>query len=72
MGATIATLFDINWGPISPTQWMMPDKCAYADLDKASFNEYELAEVLGKSIQDKLWETAAWRSDGKGLEKGVL
>jgi hypothetical protein len=71
MGATIATLFDINWAPIGPSKWMMPDKSAFADLDKASFNEYELAEVVAHSIQEALWETAAGRSDGKGLEKGI-
>ena len=69
--ATIATLMQDGWVPFGPERWVTPDRNKRADF--GSGDPFVLGQLLREvkiHATQRLWDRAARRNDGKGLEKG--
>ena len=69
MGATIATLIDIGWSPISPFKWVdgYHNRWNY----KPGTSAAELLNALKEQVEMRVWRQAAKHHNGKGLEQGA-
>ena len=68
ISATICTVWEIGWQPISPTRWLANEAMAYIDGPR-----FAKAQILGQAAKDlerKLWRDAAHHAHGEGLEEG--
>ena len=70
--AVVATLFDIEWQPVSPTEWIDMIGHRWIVGPKASDHGWpNLRAALQRDIELLLWRKAARHQEANGLEQGV-
>ncbi len=72
MQATIATLGQLGWSPVSPSRWLSPDKSTHADLeDDDPQAAWQIEQAVERSARRAVWKAAAAHHLGAGLEEGI-
>ena len=69
--ATIATLLDIGWKPITPHQWITPQDTIGDFMREEGVSQFEVMQVVHQQLEDRLWSNAAQVFGGRGLETGT-
>ena len=69
MGATIATLVDLDWNPISPYKWLDHKGTEWTYIKGAAY--INLLEAIKQRANEKLWLEAAKHRNGLGLSTGA-
>ena len=71
MAATIATLLDLDWKPISPHQWLTPQQTVGDFMRQEGVSHFEVLHVIHEQLEEALWKNAAKAFGGEGLETGL-
>jgi len=69
MGATIATLDEAGWNPVSPYQWVMPNGDLW--IIKEGVSLVPLLYDFKDTLKQGIWHKASSHHLGKGLEAGA-
>ena len=76
--ATIATLLDMNWCPVSATQWDTDAGQSWAipDASQGAFADYtgdyvDILQDIKKAVDRQLWANASKHEAGDDLHKGA-
>ncbi len=59
IGAVVATLLDLGWSPRSPLRWTDDQDVEWILYGAATGLKGDLQQIIGDSIQRKLWKTAS-------------
>ena len=79
MAATIATLSDLGWNPVSPYTWKQPrgsprnsgfEPDGFIEWNYVGGDTSSVHEAFTEDIENQLWKTAATHRHGRGLERG--
>ena len=70
--ATIATLLDRGFKPLSPTQWLTPDGQYISNFDhEPGISQYHVLDQIQRMLELKQWEAASSHHNGSGLASGL-
>jgi len=69
VGATVLTLLDAKWEPLTPTIWRF-NGVVFA-VGTAGFARADALRRFRQALWDQLWAREAWRPLGAGLERGA-
>ena len=70
LAATIVTLLDLGWLPVSSTLWQDGSGRQW-EVSEAPFDLMVLRQAIAASVQSKLWQRAAGHYTAAGVEDGV-
>lgn len=70
IAATINSMKDIGWHPVSPAVWVQPDTGKLIRLLDENGHKTQIKTELREHIVKQLWTEEATRDDAKGTEKG--
>ena len=68
--ATIVTLLDLNWKPISPCCWICPAGKLHNLMEDEGLSQHEVVHKIRDQLNNELWSQAALSWNGTGLELG--
>ena len=70
--ATIATLLQAKWKPISPTHWIAPTGEHTINFnDEEGISHHRVLHMLREGLEADLWQHASTADRGSGLEDGL-
>ena len=69
--ATIATLIDLAWKPVTPQAWFDPNGKLHNFVEDDGISHYEVLHVIKSHLESKLWKHVAQAWSGEGLESGT-
>jgi hypothetical protein len=69
ISATICTLYEAGWSPLSPTRWLAKDSVAI--VDGSPFNKARILAQLQKDLIAILWAKAGNHIHSAGITKGA-
>ena len=70
IGATVMTLHEIGWKPISPGYWRNGNSSKEAVLSELPYEVTEIADAVAETAEEVQWVQASLHHLGKGLERG--
>ena len=72
ISATIATLLDLGFSPVAPTEWVTPDGQHIACFNhEPGVSHYHVLDQIRQMLELKQWKAASDHFNGSGLEKGM-
>ena len=71
VSATVATLHDVGWKPISPGHWRTSDHEAEAVSSDKPYEATEIAAAVAEAYDRKAWRDSAQHHLGQGLERCI-
>ena len=70
--ATIATVLDLRWAPISPAKWLTEDRKVGCDIGSSHGQDIdEIVYHVQNNLEEQMWTEAAKSYNGGGLERGL-
>ena len=71
IAATIATLLDLRWKPITPTRWLTPEGLVGDFMKEPGISQHEILHKIHQQLEHQLWQHASTAFGGKGLDTGM-
>ena len=72
ISATIASLIDLGFKPVSPTRWVTPDGISLTNFDhEPGISHHRVLDYIQQLLELKQWTAASKHHNGSGLEGGL-